>query len=70
MKTLNLFTNSLKIILLTLLSFNIFAQNSKVTLAQALQELNQKRGIFFTFDEQKMGNKPVNKLSRRSSEVA
>ena len=51
MKTSNLLSNSLKIALLTLLSFNIFGQNSKITLAQALQELNQKRGIFFTFDE-------------------
>ena len=62
MKVSNLFTDSLKIVLLTLLSFNIFAQNSKITLAQALQELNQKRGIFFTFDEQKMGKKPVNNV--------
>ena len=57
MKISNLLSNSLKIVLLMLLSLNIFAQNSKITLAQALQELNQKRGIFFTFDEQKMGKR-------------
>ena len=62
MKISNLLSNSLKIVLLMLLSLNIFAQNSKITLAQALQELNQKRGIFFTFDEQKMGKKPVNNI--------
>jgi predicted MPP superfamily phosphohydrolase len=56
------FTKLLKIITLLFLPLTIFAQNQKSNLAQALQELNQKRGVFFTYDEQKIGKKSVNTI--------
>jgi outer membrane receptor for ferrienterochelin and colicin len=61
--------NLLHIIAFTCLFFNGFAQNSKQNLSEALQILNQKRGISFAIDQQKIGNKQVNKITEFSGNI-
>jgi hypothetical protein len=68
-KTIRRWTNLLHIIFFTCLIFNGFAQNSKQNLSEALQILNQKRGISFAIDQQKLGNKQVNKITDFSGNI-
>ena len=61
--------NILIINLLILISFGNFAQNLKQNLSEALQNLNQKKGISFAIDQQKLGDKQVNKITDFSGSI-
>jgi outer membrane receptor for ferrienterochelin and colicin len=54
---------------LIFVSFGIFAQNPKQNLSEALQNLNQKRGISFAIDQQKLGDRQVNKIKDFSGSI-